>query len=544
LDDANAIQLITNARYKTGAVKTAYVYVPSWFTGRRPSIAINRRAPACLAKGELSVGLVGTLPLVNYWRDWNLVLLKPGSPTVVARLNDLEFQPDNGRFSFNNAKPGNALPSNGQMLDATLTGKFGFEDVGVPPFKVALSTNESLIDRVGGLESLVSGEHAKLRIATPESAACIQQMQLLVGGKTIAVSNGEAPSELSIDLGKIDSGPATLEIQQYESPIQALAVFIKKRRAHVQRIVHFDLETDISVNGDNLDRIDSIRLGQLVCRSANDSGEQASATTLVFSCPKEIAANSNFPAQVTVTHQENEPSSFDFPVTKIGARPHMTIEGSKQALVTTLSAKAMQWNLNVDDPYVTEDSGLAILLHAFAGYRLSHGPYVLQLKFADDPQTEQKPIIVPMLSDLSHNELRTRSPITFNNVLLPSIVNPIWYRIQHQPSGLVGDWQPLNRSIVSFPQLGSVSCEESGGLLIHGNQLEQVDWVSRDLTRTSPPPQTDANPNGVLTRCDKGLCLGIDAIDSGNRIRVKVHWIDDRLFDVTIPNFPNCAATR
>jgi hypothetical protein len=324
-----------------------------------------------------------------------------------------------------------------------------------------------------------------------------------------------------------------------------LPIVIQKRKTHIERLVHFDLETEITADGDNLARIESIRAGHVTCRPAAATNDAPLQTSRVFSCSAEIAANANFPAQVSVTHVDNEPSSFNFPVTKIAARPHMTVEGLGQTIVTTLSPSALQWNLNVQDTLVSEDSGLGVLLHAFGGYHLSHGPYVLQLKFQDDPQTEQKPISVALLSDLAHNELRTRNPISFVDAPLPSIVNPIWYRVQHQPSGLVGDWQPLNRSVVIFPQLSSLACGANGsGLLIYGKQLDLIDWASNDMARKSSKQAAKSNAEAALTRCDQGLCLGIDALSAGNKLKIKMHWIDDRLFDVSFANVPDCVETK
>lgn len=546
--DSDRIQLITNARYKNGDVKTAYVYVPSWYEGKQPEVTVAGKIPACLSKGELSASVKGVLPLKNYWHDWSLVLHEPGASAELARFSDIEFNPDAGQYFFDFRKGGLNLPMEGEVLDATLEGKFSFADARVASFKVTVSSNQHWEERIGGLDGLVSGEHARLRFGGADGNACVEHMAIVMDGKKLATSAANAAdlrSELNVDLGKVDPGPATLEIQQYGIAGQSLPLVVKKRRAHLQRLVHFDLETDITADGDNLDRIESIQAGSFVCRPADDADPHAAPTTRVFSCPAEIAANAAYPAQVTVRHLEQEPASFDFPVTKIGARPHMAVGGASPAIVTILSPRAMQWNLNTDDPFVTEDSGLGVLMHAVGGYRLARGPYVLQLKFADDPQTEQTPISVPLMSDLAHNELRTRVPISFADVQLPSVVNPIWYRVQHQPTGLVGDWQPLNRSAVYFPQLGAVSCRPTGtGLLIHGNQLELIDWASNELSGGASARQPGARHNAALTKCDNGLCLGIDALGAGNKLRVKVHWIDDRLFDVTFSDVPRCSEIK
>lgn len=543
-DNANNIRLYTNARFKSGEVKTAYVYVPSWFSGRQPELVVGSKVPTCLTRGELVASVQGSLPLTNYWHDWSLTLHESGSTAVVAQFNDLEFKPDNGLFAFDFKKSGADLSMDGRVLDATLTGKFGFADVSVAPFKVSLPDNDHLFDYMRGLQSVVSGEHARLRLAGADGNACVEQMEMRTNDKTIAASSADLRNELNADLSKTDPGPATLEIRQFGVARQELPIVIKKRRTHIQRLVHFDLETDITAYGDNLDRIESIQAGRVACRAIDDSGAPATPATRVFSCPGEISANANFPAQVTVKHRDQEPAPFEFPVTKIAARPHMTVDGASAAIVTNLSTKAIQWGLSGDDVLVTENSGLGILIHAFGGYRLSRGPYVLQLKFSDDPQTEQTPISVPLMSDLEHNELRTRSPISFVNVQLPSIVNPIWYRVQHQPSGLIGDWQPLNRSIAYLPELDSPSCGTAGsGLLIHGNQLELIDWASNDLTRISAT-QPDTSTVASLTRCEKGMCLGIKELGAGKKLKIKVHWIDNWLFDVTFPDAPNCGATK
>jgi hypothetical protein len=544
--DGDGIQLMTSARFKSGDVKTAYAYVPSWFVGKQPEVMVASKLPACLPKGEFGANVKGVLPLENYWHDWEMVLLEPGTHTEIARFSDVHFKPDLGVFTFDYKKSKRDLPMDGRQLEATLVGKFAFLPVTVAPFKVTLPTTDNLIDHISGIDNLVSGEHVKLRYDAPEGNSCVEEMALQIDGKTVGGNNSDAHSELSVDLGKVEPGSAMLEIEQYGLAKQYLPVSIKKRKAHIQRLVHFDLETDVTADGDNLDRIDYLQVGHDECRPSTANSTATPMTTRVFSCPAEIASNANFPAQVTVRHLEQEPASFEFPVTKIGARPHMTVDGGNTALVTVLSPKGLQWNLNADDSFVTEDSGVNVLLHAFGGYHLSRGPYMLQLKFADDPLTDQTPISVPLMSDLAHNELRTRAPISFTGVQLPSVVNPIFYRVQHQATGLIGDWQPLNRSAVFFPQFGIVSCSPDGdGLLVHGSQLELIDWASNDLKRTANTRKANAAGNSAaLTRCDQGLCLGINTLASGNKLRVKLHWIDDRFFDVTFPNVPTCAAGK
>ncbi|HSY30194.1 MAG TPA: hypothetical protein VK832_21955, partial [Burkholderiaceae bacterium] len=333
----------------------------------------------------------------------------------------------------------------------------------------------------------------------------------------------------------------TLEIAQFGAPKQSIAVTIFKRKAHLQKISHHDLETTLTISGDNLDRIEFVRAGiNLICRPI---GDPVSTPIRNFDCPTELAANASFPDRVTIQYVDNEPAASEFPVSKIAARPHMISDGPN-AITTRLSVTALQWNLSQTDQFVSEDSGLGLLLHAYGGYKLSHGSYQLQLKFSDDPKLDAAPdkndpqlLSVPLMADLQHNELRTKKPITFDSVALPSVVNPIWYRVQQQPSGMTGDWQPLNRAIIYLPQLTSLTCA-SDTTLIHGAQLELVDWAS------AADPLKDESPKSTMTQCDKEQCLALNGIASSNKLKVKLHWIDNRVFDVSFPTAPNCAIDK
>jgi len=538
------IQLFTNARFKSGDIKTAYVYVPSWFEGKTPEVSMDNKIASCLTKKEMTASVKGNIPLLNYWHDWNLVLHAHGTDKTVAQFKSVDFRPDTGMFSVDSS--GSELALNGQIYDATLTGKFGFSNVKINSFHVVLPTDVPLAGQLSGVDNLISGEQPKLVIKDNNNYACVQQMNLLVNDITVATNSESAtPLELTADLNKIEPGPATLEIQQYGAPTQKLAVTIFKRRAHLQKISHHDLETTLTVTGDNLDRIDVIQLAnKLICHPVDETGSIASnnpgstmpATSRTFACPDDAALNAGFPDKVSISYKESEPAPFDFKVSKLVARPHMIIDGAN-ASITKLSATALQWNLSPDDQFVSEDSGLGFLLHAFGGYKLSRGTYQLQLKFSDDPQTEATPISVPLMVDLAHNELRTKKPVTFEAATLPSVVNPVWYRVEHQPSGLAGDWQPLNRSIIYLPQLTAISCDASTNTtFIHGAQLELIDHaVASDAA-------ADADTKSTLAQCGQDQCLALKGIVSTNQLKVKLHWIDNRRFDVSFPVAPTCTA--
>lgn len=549
------IQLFTNARFKSGDVKTAYVYVPSWSEGKQPEINIKNETCSCLTKNELVANIKGKLPLLNYWHDWNLVIYEHGAIKELARYRSINFKPDVGKFFLENNSVAQDFQMNGQSLDAKLTGKYGFTDVTISPFNVVLPENQISAAQIEGIQNLVAGEKSKLSVVGKHGNACVQSVSLVKNNTTIGSTDGTNRSqELIVDLSNFNPGPAKLKIQQYGAANQELAVTIFKRRAHIQSLAHNDLENELKVAGDNLDRIDYIQLNDnAICHfsdvsnlnsSGPESSIQSNPTVRMFTCPAEFASNENFPDKVTVKYKESEPPSLDLPVKKVGARPHMEVD-SNGAIITKLSALALQWNLKSDDQLITEDSGISILLHSFGGYKLARGTYILQLKFSDDPQTDEAPISVALMSDLAHNELRTKKPISFISSVLPGIINPVWYRVQHQPSGAVGDWQPLNRSVVYLPKLTSLSCD-SGNTYVHGTQLDLVDWLSGDSTQSTANQST---PNDTATKsnigqCDDDQCLVVKEVVHGNKLKVKLHWIDDRIFDVTFSGAPSCTSTK
>jgi hypothetical protein len=112
------------------------------------------------------------------------------------------------------------------------------------------------------------------------------------------------------------------------------------------------------------------------------------------------------------------------------------------------------------------------------------------------------------------------------------VINPIWYRVVHQQSGLAGDWQPLNRSAIYLPQLTALSRTDST-TLIHGSQLELIDSAGSDLPE--PSQSAGSYPPIKLAQCGPQLCLELNEVVSGNRLKVKLHWIDHRIFEVSFP---------
>ena len=553
-DSDDTLQLYASARFKNGAIKTAYVYVPSWFAGKAPELSVASAAPACLSRGELAVTLSHSLPVSNYWHDWELVLRQAGASEVLAQSAKIAFKPEKSVFVIDFKAIAKDLALDGQTLEASIKGRFSFNSVATKPFKVVLPRMDHLQEQFIGLDELIAGEQRSVRMQRGQGS-CVESLELVADGATLATSAKDTHDQLDADLRTVAPGEARLRINQYGVEQQHLTVKIKRPLAHVQRITHYDIDTTLAVTGINLERIALLRADGSECKpqASDDAADPPTAApgahagaalaTRVFTCPAALSANARLPARLTVEHLDLEPASFQAPLTKLEARPHMQVSGARDPLRTVLSPKAVQWGLPADGQLVTDDTGQSLLLRAYDGYQLGRGSYNLQLKFADDPVTEQTPISVSLIADRPHNELRTRLPVAFPNLAMPGVVNPIWYRVQHQQTGFVGDWRPLERAVVTLPTLGALSCAPgAGGLLLHGAGLDQIDWVSTDLARTTAPADWKPGSAVLAGACEQEQCLAVGQLGAERRLRIKLHWIDHPLFNARFADVPSCAA--
>jgi hypothetical protein len=557
-DGDEALQLYASARFKNGAIKTAYVYVPSWFNGKAPELSVASAAPACLSRGELAVSLSHSLPVSNYWHDWELVLGQPGASEPLVQTAKLVFKPEKSMFVLDFKDIGKDLALDGQTLEASIKGRFSFSGVATKPFKVVLPRMDHLQEQLVGLDQLIAGEQPSVRLQRGQGS-CVESLDLVADGVTLATSAKEARDVLKVDLRNVAPGEARLRINQFGVEQQQLVVRIQQKLAHVQRAVHYDLDGEIAVTGTNLERIAAIRADGAECRPLappDDDGAGAVAaegplgrapgapSTRLFACPPPLSANARLPAKLTVTHLEQEPVAFQVVLTKLDARPRMRVAGARDPLRTVLSPKAQQWGLPPDGALVSDDSGLSLLLRAVDGYRLGRGSFNLQLKFADDPVTEQTPISVSLIADRTHNELRTRAPVSFPDMELPGVVNPILYRVQNQQNGYVGEWRALERSVVALPKLGALSCAPGGGMLLHGAGLEQIDWASTDTARSTAPANWKSGSAALAGDCENEQCVAIGQMGAERKLRIKLHWIDKPLFDAKFADAPSCAGAK
>ena len=532
------IELFSMARFRNGSIKTAYIYVPSWFTGRVPELLPLEREVSCVGSGRLGWQVRGRLPLLNLWHDWHLVLSLPDTDEALVELTDLSFDPETGVLNFDPASLDMARLSGRAAVQATLSGRFGFEAVTLPPVPVALAWTQAqdLQPALQGVNALMAGERATLTLADNPRTACVRGLSLQLHDGTQWRSDAGMPTRLALDLREVIPGSATLTVQQAGVPDLTVPLRVQAARARITRIEHAQWDEGLSVSGARLDRIAQLQLGEARC--AVDASASNASGTLYVTCPPGLRDNAQLPGTVTVWHRDDEPAPQTVPLSKTPARPKLVVaEQVPNALVVNPSPKALQWGLSPTDALITDDSGLSLLLQAQAPYTLSKGQYSLQLRFQDDPPSANQPLSVPLIADLAHNELRTRSPVRFAAAELPGVVNPLEYRVQHQPSGLNSHWLPLPRSVLLLPELSSATCSPPGDAVwVAGSRLDLIDAV-----RPADTPDA-AFAAAPLVSCPQGLCLSLPA-STGDQLDVRVRWVDGRVFRARLPG-KGCASAR
>lgn len=543
---SSRIDLFSIARFRTGSVKTAYIYVPAWFNGAAPKLSPDRTRTDCHVDGRLQVQVQGQLPLVDYWHAWRMTVSDPGTREVLADIDDVGFDPETGRFRFAPARLDPARPPSGNQVVVGISGRFGFDPVELEPIRMALPLRgvAATVPALTGLDDLVSGERASLRFRGREAGACVREMALALPGGTVVRSEADAPARLEVDLRQVAAGAAELTVEQPGADPVALVTRIQPPRARVTRIEHAEWEEAITVHGERLERIGRVEAGAATCAAPGPAAATAAESPLRLPCHGDVrGGGARGAAAATVFHRDDTPGPIRIAVTRTAARPRIDVASdTPNALLVTPSPKAQRWGLGPDDGFVSEDSGLSLLLRARRPYVLARGSYQLQLRFRDDPQSDAHPMTVPLIADFAHDELRTRAPIGFRSVELPGVVNALEYRVVHQPSGLAGDWQPLGRSVLPLPGLQTASCAPTGDALwIQGSHLDLIAGVRTD------PPDPDA-PDGFgparLVPCPSGLCLALPPNLPGERVRLRLRWVDGRPFDVRLPALSPACAVR
>ena len=528
--DANTskIDLYSIARFRSGNVKTAYIYVPFWFSGVAPRLQVATQKTACYMNGEVNIQVQGKLPLTNYWHSWQMTVTDPSSQQTLGNATGLIFDPEVGQLRFDPQSIVTANVPQSNEVSVRLKGQFGFDPIVFEPFRMRLPTQDPSViaDAIAGQSDLIVGEHADLTVRESAGLSCFKSMSLQLDNQPALQSDKTQPNKLSINLQQSQPGQAKLLVQQVGASPVSVSLRIMPPKARITKIEHAQADDVLFVWGSQLDRIDRIELGDNTCKLSSPITPNAAAQ---FKCEKDIRDNASLPAQALVVHPQNEPLPLRVALSKTAAKPRIAISSATpNAILVTPSAKALQWGLTPNDGYMTEDSGLTLLLQAQAPYSLTRGNYSLELRFNGDT-TDAKPISVPLIIDLAHNELRTRNPLNFSQIDLPSVVNALDYRVVHSPSGLSSPWQTLPRKVVLLPELQTPICAaQDDAWWIPGKRLDLMDGVRWSNSGEDFQP-------AQLVSCPKGLCLRLPNNGKHDSFEMRMRWVDDRVFTTKIP---------
>ena len=563
--DSRLTELFSLNRFRSGTIKTAYVYVPAWFNASAPALSVNDAHPACWSNGQIQLNVQGRLPVAHYWHDWNLTVQDPQTHQRLAQITQVSFFPEHGVLRFDPAQvPLERWPDSGR-LQARLSGRFGFEFVGPVSFQLALPLRGDMRRHIQGLNQLVAGDNARLTLGTPTTAACLESLELSAAGRILGRSTSAQDPHLNVDLSLATPGPASLIVRQRGLDPQSVSLTVLHPRALIQAVEHAELDTTLRVTGERLDRIAFVQLDDHRCEP-QEIRESTGRDELVLSCTGDIRSNAQLSDIVTVHHRHNEPAAQRVALVKKAAPPRLQMASAAQALLIRPSLKATRWGLTPTDQILSDDSGLSVLLQTQPGYALPRGNFALQLRFSDDPLTAARPIEHPLIADFTHQELRTRNPMSFQGVELPSIVNPLEFRVVHYPSKAAGEWMSLNRAVLLLPDLSSITCADMpDAYWIHGQHLDKIDAIeagsdsvsagSADSTPSgaeSPAPHGEATAQALspstrplraaqLDACDNGgLCLRVSNPERQPTWRIALRWVNQRVFNVKLGDVPAC----
>ena len=504
-----------------------------------PVLQTKAKSISCFNRGELQLQLQGKLPLVSYWHDWQMQVSDAQTAMPLGNPTDLVFDPDTARLSFEPIELDAAsYPETNEVL-VDLKARFGFDPLTFAPVRMRLPTKDAgqLLRSIDGQREVISGEQAQLAIRDAAIAACVEGLLLeLPDGKVIR-SEPATPNRLDVDLRKTPSSDLKLTVQQSGGGAVPLTLHVLPQRAHITRVEHAQSDSGLTVSGSQLERIARIELGNVSCSADAARPHATMPQTWVMTCDGDISDNAKLPDQVQVVHRDDEPGPLRVSLIKTATKPRFVVsEQAPNAIVVSPSAKALQWGLSPTGTYMSEDSGLNLLLQAQAPYSLVRGTYVLQLRFKNDPQTDSQPMNASLIADFAHNELRTRNPVNFAQIDLPSVVNPLEYRISHNPSGLNSEWQSLPRQVLMLPELKGASCSPQGDALwVHGARLDLIDAVRVGTEAEFQDAQ--------LVSCPQGLCLSLPISADEGALHLRLRWVDDRLFQPKNPELAQACAS-
>jgi hypothetical protein len=528
------IELFSVARFRSGNIKTAYIYVPSWFSSNAPVLSNNDRTPQCFTTGTLPLQVRGKLPLVNYWHDWKMEIIDLQNNALLGEARNISFDQESGILSFEPLAFESQNRPISNEVGVKLATQFGFSKVTFSTIRMRLPLLEQseFFKALEGKSTLISGEKGQLKIRDANSASCVRSMEVQLPDGSEVHNDSKVQTRIDLDLSKTASTQLTMSIQQPGTDPIAVSLRVLKPKARITRVEHAQWENYVTVVGTQLERISRIEIGPSICTLDISTPSISIVNEQTFKCEADIRDNAQLPEQVLIVHHDDEPSAQRVLLNKKPAKPRFSISSSvNNSLVISPSAKALQWHLSPTDRYLSEDSGLNVLFQAKAPYTLQRGSYMLQIRFKDDPHSDRQPINTPLIADFSHNELRTKNPINFSQSDLPSVINSLEYRIQHNTSGQASEWVNLPRSVIVLPDLQNATCSATNdSWLVSGKNLNLIDSIRIEDTGKNEDFQS-----AELVSCLQGLCLKVPAPLARDSIDIRIRWVDDREFNAVIP---------
>ena len=233
VNEAGSVQLLSPVRNRMGSTKTAYVYVPGWFSGPMPQLMADDGFAGCLLSGRARVMLEGRLPLAPYWHSFQLTLSDPGTGDVLAHLERVGFNPTRDEVVFEPPRlPPESWPRSNQVL-VQLSGLFGFEPIKSTSFLMDLPTRELKPEHLGGLTGLTSGGVSEVVLQPPARSACLTSATLILPDGRRVQPPPQQPGRFVMDLSDVPAGQARFNLSQVGLPDLGLDLEVQTARASI-----------------------------------------------------------------------------------------------------------------------------------------------------------------------------------------------------------------------------------------------------------------------------------------------------------------------
>lgn len=532
--NSDRINLYSVARLRSDKVKTAYIFVPSWFSEPPPSLQFNPLQHLCLNSELITWRPLGKVPFMDYWHGWNLDIQSDDRTSLMAHHFDVRFNLDEGWIRYTLPKVGLEKLPRDKPLALKFSAKFGFENYELPLIEAALPfiDAEELKAQLQGLDQWIAGSTVEVKFKSVKQAACIERMAILKNDEVLGITTSNDRTHLQVKLDDSSIGNVKLEVSQIGGQKLSIPNRIETIPASIEKVVHHQGEKWVRVEGKRLHQLKEIRIGNASCFPIE--GERSNAKEWRFDCkvgnPDELSTT-----HVKLTSTNASQLEQQHVLKQASALPRVRLaEQVKYPVLIAPSPKFKQWNLSLDSEWVSDDSGISVLLAATPPYRLKPGIHVLQLRFKDDPLTNERPISAALIVDPSHNELRTRSPIRFDPAKLPGVLNPLEFRVVNLTIGEQSEWTALNKSVVLLPDLLKQTCSRSTEhRLIHGQNLDLIDhWI---LSSEDSENTVTRLVQAQLTECESGLCQELPKKLNNEKVRVSLRWLKDQYFTVKLP---------